>query len=81
MNYLDKITEMYAYVSVDESGEGVVGMTLPVNGRETFMPFVGAEKDKMESLKPIVIQISKGSNKTIKLIKMDNRKDIEIFEP
>ncbi len=77
INYLEKITEMYAFVSVDEGGEGVVGMTMPVNGRETFMPFVCADKKRMESLKPIAIDIARKSGKTIKLIKLTNRKDIE----
>lgn len=77
VNYLEKITEIYAFVSVDEGGEGVVGMTLPIDGRETFMPFVCADKSRMESLKPIAKDIAKASGKTIKLIKMTNRKDIE----
>jgi hypothetical protein len=76
-NYLEKITEMYAFVSVDEGGEGVVGMTMPVNGRETFMPFVCADKQRMEALKPIAKKIAQESGKTIKLIKLTNRKDIE----
>lgn len=77
INYLEKITEMYAFISVDEGGEGVVGMTLPVNGRDTFMPFVCADKARMESLKHIAKKIAKESGKTIKLIKLTNRKDIE----
>lgn len=81
INYLEKITEMYAFVSVDEGGEGVVGMTMPINGRETFMPFVCADKARMESLKPIAIKIAKESNKTIRLIKLDNRKVLETIEP
>jgi hypothetical protein len=81
INYLEKITEMYAFVSIDEGGEGVVGMTMPVGGRETFMPFVCADKKRMESLKPIAIQLSKESGKTIRLIKLDNRKVLETIEP
>lgn len=77
VNYLEKITEMYAFVSVDEGGEGVVGMTMPVNGRETFMPFVCADKKRMEQLKPIAIDIARKSGKKIKLIKLTNRKDLE----
>lgn len=80
-NSLEKITEMYAFVSVSEEGEGVVGVTMPINGRETFMPFVCADKERMESLKPLAVTIGKEANKTIRLIKLSNRKDIEIFEP
>jgi hypothetical protein len=77
VNYLEKITEMYAFISVDEGGESVVGMTMPINGRETFMPFVCADKARMESLKLIAENIAKESGKIIKLIKLTNRKDIE----
>ena len=72
---------MYAFVSVDEGGEGVVGMTMPVNGRETFMPFVCADKTRMEALKPIAINIAKEANKTIRLIKLSNRIVLETIEP
>ena len=77
INYLEKITEIYAFVSQDESGEGVVGVTMPVNGRETFMPFICADKERMEQLKPIAVEMTKQSGKKIKLIKFTNRKDIE----
>ena len=29
INHKEKITEMYAFISIDEGGEGVVGMTMP----------------------------------------------------
>lgn len=77
VNYLEKITEIYVFASVDEGGEGVVGMTLPVNGRETFMPFVCADKTRMEQLKPIAKKIAQESGKTIKLLKFKQRKEIE----
>lgn len=77
VNYLEKITEIYVFASVDEGGEGVVGMTLPVNGRETFMPFVCADKTRMEQLKPIAKKIAQESGKTIKLLKFKQRKELE----
>lgn len=80
INYLEKITELYAFVSVDEGGEGVIGMTIDMpDGRETFMPFVCADKARMESLKPFAIGIAKSSNKTVKLIKLTNREELEII--
>lgn len=77
INYLEKITEIYVFASVDKGGEGVVGMTLPVNGRETFMPFVCADKERMEQLKPIAKKIAQESGKTIKLLKFKQRKELE----
>ena len=49
-NYLEKITEVYVFASVDSGGEGVIVQTVHVGGRETFMQFVCADKARMESL-------------------------------
>ena len=75
-----KIKEIYAFISTGEE-EGVIGMTWPVNGRETFMPFVCADKERVESLKKIAKNIAKESNTTIRLIKLTNRIDLETLEP
>jgi len=78
-NYIDKITEVYAFVSVDEFGEGVIGMTLAVNGRETFMPFVCADKKRMESIKPHAKEIARTTGKKVRLIKLTTREEIEEY--
>ena len=50
-----RITELYAFVSKDDKGhEGIIGMTLP-NG--VFMPFIGADVDRVEMLKPLADKI------------------------
>lgn len=79
-NYLEKITEIYAFVSSDENGEGVIGMTMPTDAGETFMPFVCADKAKLEKYKFLAKMIGKHSSKTIKLIKLTNREEIEVYE-
>ena len=81
INYLEKITEIYTFVSVDEGGEGIVGMTLPIGGRETFMPFVCADKERMEALKPMAKQICERGKKKIKLIRLTTREEIEEYLP
>jgi hypothetical protein len=81
INYLEKITEMYAFVSVDEGGEGIIGQTMDIMGKNVFMPFVCADKARMESLKPLAINIGKLGRKKIKLIKLSARKEIEEYEP
>lgn len=81
INYLGKITEIYAFVSIDEGGEGVIGQTIPMGGREVFMPFVCADKDRMESLRPLALNIAKMGNKRVKLIKLTQREELEVYEP
>lgn len=78
MNYLEKITEIWAFVSSEEHGEGIIGETvnMPMIGK-TFMPFVCADKARMESLKPHAQRIAKESGKKIKLVKFTLREEIE----
>lgn len=79
-NYM-LITEMYAFISSDDEEEGVIAMEIMVNGRDTFLPFVMADKARLESLRPHAEQIAKFSNKKIKLIKFIQRIDIEEINP
>lgn len=52
-NTLEKITEVYCFVSVDESGEGIIGQSIEdPNGQIMMIPFVCSDKARMESLKP-----------------------------
>jgi hypothetical protein len=77
INYLEKITEVYCFVSVDEGGEGIVGATTQINGKTVFMPFVCADKERMESLKPMAKCIAHDTGKKIKLIKLTQREELE----
>lgn len=79
INYLEKITEVYCFVSVDENGEGIIGETMKIQGKEVFMPFVCADKDRMESLKPFAARIHIETGKKIKLIRLSNREELEIM--
>lgn len=52
-----RITELYAFVSKDKDGnEGIIGMTQPDG---TWMPFVGADTERVDSLIPIANKICK----------------------
>ena len=57
--------------------EGVVGM----NTEFGWMPLVGADLARVESLKPIVRGLARGLGKPIKLLYFENRKDVEVITP
>lgn len=79
-NYLEKITEVYVFASSDSDGEGVIGKSmLSPDGGLMMMPFVCADKERMESLRPLAKQISKQSGKKIKLLKFTCREELEEF--
>jgi len=78
-NELLKIEQVYVFVSVDKDGEGIVGQTIQMMGAPVFMPFVCADKARMESLKPLAKKIAKESGKKIKLIRLSVREEIEEY--
>ena len=61
------ITEMSVFVAVDDGDgdEGVIGMTTDMG----WMPLVGADMARIESLKPIAKQIAKALRKKVVLKK------------
>jgi len=80
-NTIEKITEVYCFVSVDERGEGIIGhsMEIPETGQQMMMPFVCADKARMESLKPLAKKMSLESGMKVKLIKLTNREELEVI--
>ena len=70
---MKKILEMYAFVSQDKDGEGIIGMKGPDGN---WVPLVGAEMDRIESLKMIARKISKATDMKIRLIKFSKREDL-----
>ena len=72
---MPRITEMYAFVA-EESGpddEGIVGMKLA----DSWMPFVGADMKRVDSLKPLALDIAQKTGKKIKLVHFTHREDLE----
>ncbi len=59
----------------------MVGQTVMINGERVFMPFVCADKARMESLKPLAIKMAKLGNKKIKLIRLSVREELEEYVP
>lgn len=53
-----RITEMYAFTTIDDHGdEGVMAFLNPVNG--TWMPMVGADCERVRSLIPTADRMAK----------------------
>lgn len=71
-----KIDCLYAYLAQGEEGEGVMGMSLPINGQVTMMPMVGADLARIKSLLPIAKQIANQSGFTFRIYRFENKVDI-----
>lgn len=71
-----KIKSVWAFISEDEGGEGLVGA--PMMGMGT-MPLIAADEARLKDLKPLAREVAKLTKKKIKLIKLTMREDIEEF--
>lgn len=73
---MPKIEEMYAYIAEEgPEDEGVVAMKMG----DTWMPMVGADMARMESLKPIALVIGLETGQEVKLVKFTNRIELEVI--
>ena len=75
---MPKITEMYAFVSEDTGpeDEGVVAE----NFGGVWMPLVGADMARAESLKPLARMVARKTGKPIKLLHFTNCEELEVIE-
>lgn len=80
LNHLEKINEIYAFISSDENGEGVIAMQVEIKGQELYMPFVFADQMRIPFLRAAAIEIGQETKKTVKLIKLSTREDLETYE-
>ena len=79
LNYLEHIHELYAFVSVDEGGEGLVAQTVNFNGKETVMPFVASDLSRLNDLRAMAKDMALRYNKKIKLIRLSHREELETY--
>jgi hypothetical protein len=74
----DRIDEIYAFISSDETGEGVVAMTL-ADG--STIPMIGADMARVNDLRKVAQQIADVMHIRIKLIKLSVREEVEEIAP
>lgn len=73
-----RIDEMYAFVAVhDDQDEGVMGMPTA----QGWLPMVGADMARMESLKDLAKVLAQRSGKRIRLLRFSVREELEVFDP
>jgi hypothetical protein len=72
------IEALYAWVCTEpDGGEGVAGMNIP--GLGGMVPLVGADMDRMKSLRPYAEQLREITGIPIRLVRFSRREDLEIL--
>lgn len=70
-----RIDELLAWISVDPDGnEGIIGAKLL---GDTFLPFVGADRARIESLRGKAREISMLTGHPIRLVRFSKREVLE----
>jgi hypothetical protein len=77
-NYLGRIDRIWAFLSIDDGGEGLVAAPI---GPGTTVPLIAADKRRVDLLIPIAKRLTKVFNKPIRLAKFSQREDVEIYQP
>jgi hypothetical protein len=78
-NYLGRIDQIWAALSLDDGGEGVCAAPL-VPGMLS-VPLIAADKQRLSIIKPIARGIATAFQKPVRLAKFSKREDVEIFQP
>jgi len=78
---MPRIEEMYAFIAEDTGpdDEGVIGIqTEPgTDGQRLWLPLVGADMARVNSLRPIAQGIGRKIGKKVTLVHFSNREDVE----
>jgi hypothetical protein len=73
-----RIEQVWAFVSDDAEGEGVVA-AMTKGG--AWLPLVGADMERVEALRPIAQMIASDSGKPIRVLRFSVREELELIEP
>jgi len=74
---MPKIEQLYAFISYDKDidDEGIIGTVMG----DRWMPLVGADMARVESLRPIAKDIATKTHHNVKLIVFRNREEVEVI--
>lgn len=76
---MPKIDAMYAFIAEDSGpdDEGITAHLTPMG----WMPMVGADMERMDSIREVAQQIATAGGKPIRLVKFETRTELETIMP
>jgi len=69
------IEKMFAFIANDGESEGLVGAQF----KDTLLPLVAADPERMESLKDVARQIATNTGKDISIVEFSVRTVVEVI--
>jgi hypothetical protein len=80
-NNMGRIEQLWAYLSVDDGGEGLCAAPMPGAPMLTTMPLIAADRRRLELIKPIAHMIARKFGMPVRLARFRDREDVEIIRP
>lgn len=71
------IDEVYCFIGEDDEGEGITGF----HTKSGWMPMVGADKERVDSLRPMAEELARATGKRIVLTRFTTRTELEVIDP
>jgi hypothetical protein len=72
-NFLPRIESIWAYLCIDDGGEGVIGWR--------GIPLIAADKARLDSLRPVAVSSARMFHCPVRLAQFTTREDIETITP
>ena len=74
----DRVTEVYAWLAIDprDNCEGIVAGTMD----DTWVPLIGADRERIESYRSIAERAGRLSSQTIKLVRFTQREELKVLD-
>jgi hypothetical protein len=77
-NHLPRIESVWLFISQDEGGEGVCAAPM---GQYGMMPLIAADPARLASMVGFARQLASMTGKTIRLIRLTAREELEVIAP
>jgi hypothetical protein len=74
-NEMPRIDQIWAVLSVDEGGEGVVAA--PIQQGMLTVPLIAADEARLEDIKKLAVQLAKLTGRKMRLVKFSTRTVVE----
>lgn len=76
---MPKIQALWAWVGIDPVDENEGILAIPFE--DTMMPLIAADDERLAQLRPLAINLVRGTGMLIRLVKFSNREEIEEVNP
>lgn len=76
-----RITTLHAWTQVDDGDEEGIIATLGADGTDAWLPLIGADEDRIRSLRPVAEGVARATGRPVQLRRFDNGVIVDEIQP